>query len=414
MKILAINLSDIQGGAARAAYRIHQCLRQQGIDSSMLVNVALSGDWTVQGPTVKWDKFATRFRPHAGAMAWRLLRTSNLSLHSPAILPSYWPDRLNKSDADVVHLHWICGEMLSISDIGRLRKPLVWTLHDMWAFCGAEHYTEDFRWRDGYRKSNRPDYEHGFDLNCWTWERKRKYWRRPMHIVTPSNWLADCVRESALMSDWTVSVVPYFIDSNVWQPVDKMVARKILGLPQDAPLLLFGAMGGISDPRKGFDLLQNALDHLRGEFRGMELVIFGQLTPKFPLDLGFPTHYMGHLYDDISLSLLYSAADAYVLPSRQDNLPNTGIEAHACGTPVIGFNIGGVPDIVSHLKTGYVAKAFDPVDLAEGIRWVLTDLARNLQLRKSARIRACSEWSSDVVTKGYYQAYSSAISSQYF
>lgn len=411
MKIFAINQSDIQGGAARAAYRIHQALCQQGMDSTMLVNVAASGDWTVQGPTTKWAKLATRMRPQVGMLATRLLRSSNLNFHSPSILPSGWPKMLNESNADILHLHWLAGEMLSIADIGKLRKPLVWTLHDMWAFCGAEHYTEEFRWREGYRKANRPAYEQGFDLNRWTWNRKRKHWQRPMHIVTPSNWMAQCVRESALMRDWPISVVPYFIDSAIWKPVNKRIAREMLGLPQDVPLLLFGAIGGGGDPRKGFDLLLGALGHLRGEFPGLELVVFGQLAPKSPPSLGFPIHYTDHLHDDISLCLLYGAVDAFVLPSRQDNLPNTGLEAHACGTPVIGFDIGGVPDIVSHQQTGYLAKAFDTEDLAAGIQWVLGDEKRNLQLSLRARERACYNWSSDKVAKGYMQAYSAAINS---
>ena len=228
MKVIQLNHSDINGGAARAAYRIHHALRQAGVDSRMWVDSATSGDWTVQGPATKLRKGLAKLRPTLGSSLFKpVFKTGNPIIHSPALLPSGRVDALNASDADVLHLHWVQGEMLSIAEIGRLCKPVVWTLHDMWAFCGAEHYTEEFRWREGYRKDNRPGYESGFDLNRWTWVRKRKHWARPMHIVTPSHWLAQCVRESALMRDWPVSVIPNPIDTERWQPLDQALAREI-------------------------------------------------------------------------------------------------------------------------------------------------------------------------------------------
>jgi glycosyltransferase involved in cell wall biosynthesis len=315
---------------------------------------------------------------------------------------------INSSDIDIVHMHWVQGEMMSIADIGRIKKPIVWTLHDMWAFCGAEHYTEEFRWREGYQRNNRPPYEASFDLNRWTWQRKRKHWQRPMHIVTPSRWLAQCVQESALMRDWPVSVVPNCLDTERWQPMEQGLTRQLLGLPVGVPLLLFGAMGGGADPRKGFDLLTGALNHLRGKVPGLELVVFGQLTPRHPPDLGFPVHYTGHLHDDLSLRALYSAADALVVPSRQDNLPNTAVEAQACGTPVVAFDIGGLMDIVQHQRTGYLAKAFDEDDLAAGIAWVLAQRETG-QLGELARERAVALWCLELVAGQYQDVYATAI-----
>lgn len=408
MKVIQLNHSDINGGAARAAYRIHHALRKAGLDSNMQVDAATSGDWSVHGPTTKLGRGLAKLRPPLASLYQLFFRTSNPIIHSPAIVPTGRVGALNNSDADVLHLHWVQGEMLSIADIGRLRKPVVWTLHDMWAFCGAEHYTEEFRWREGYRKDNRPCYESGFDLNRWTWERKRKHWQRPMYIVTPSHWLAQCVRESALMRDWPVNVIPNPIDTERWQPLDQALARELLGLPKDVPLLLFGAIGGSQDPRKGFDLLQAALQHLRGEIPELQLVVFGQLLPKDPLDLGFPIHYTGHLHDDLSLRALYSAADAFVLPSRQDNLPNTGVESLACGTPVVGFDTCGLPDIVEHQRTGYLAKAFDVEDLALGITRTLK-LADQRELSLNARQRAIKLFSMQCVAKQYKYMYEEAL-----
>ena len=175
----------------------------------------------MEGPSSKWGKAIGRVRPQLGGLLCKTLRTQNPIIHSPAILPYHWVKRINASDADVVHLHWVQGEMLSIADMGRIQKPIVWTLHDMWAFCGAEYYTEEFRWREGYRRDNRPAYESGFDLNRWTWQRKRKHWQRPMHIVTPSTWLGECVRDSMLMREWPVDIVSYPIDLTRWFPVNQ-------------------------------------------------------------------------------------------------------------------------------------------------------------------------------------------------
>ncbi|MDD5247874.1 MAG: glycosyltransferase family 4 protein [Rhodocyclaceae bacterium] len=410
MKVLTINASDIQGGAARAAYRIHHALRSVGVDSTMLVDVATAGDWTVQGRNSKAARALARIRPHLGGVVVRLLRTGNPIIHSPAILPSGRLKVINASDANIVHLHWVQNEMLSVADIGQLQKPVVWTLHDMWAFCGAEHYTSDTRWRVGYRHDNRPSYESGFDLNRWAWLRKRKYWQHLMHVVTPSRWLADCVRQSALMRDWPVTAIPNPIDTQRWRPIDQALARELLDLPNEVPLLLFGAMGGEGDPRKGFDLLQGALRYLRGEIQGLELVVFGQLKPSDPPDLGFPVHYAGYVHDDLSLRALYSAADVFILPSRQDNLPNTGVEALACGTPVVAFDVCGMPDIVSHKKTGYLAAAFDKEDLASGILWCLRDAIRLTKLRANARADAVSRFSNQVIASQYCNLYSKAAS----
>ena len=301
--------------------------------------------------------------------------------------------------------------MLAIADIARIRKPIVWTLHDMWAFCGAEHYTIDHRWRDGYLRDNRPAHESGFDLNRHTWQLKRNHWRRPLQIVCPSHWLADCVRTSALMHDWPVAVVPNTIDTHRWQPIEQRLARQLLGLPQDCPLLLFGAMGGGNDPRKGIDLLLAALALLLSEpsLQTLQLVVFGQLAPQSPPQLGFPVHYIGHLHDDLSLRALYSAADAIVIPSRQDNLPNTGLEAHACGTPVVAFNTGGLPDIVLDRVTGALAQPFEPASLAAAIRWVLEDSQRRRALGAAARERAEQLWAPARVAGQYAEVYGRAI-----
>jgi glycosyltransferase involved in cell wall biosynthesis len=259
---------------------------------------------------------------------------------------------------------------------------------------------------------NRPDHEAGFDLNRWVWRRKGRSWKRPWHIITPSRWLADCTRQSILMHDWPVSVVHNALDTDAWQPIERTLARQLMDLPTDCRLLAFCSSHGGKAPHKGMDLLLAALGHLRGEMSGLELVIFGQSRPCQEPSIGYPLHYTGYLHDDISLRLLYSAADVLVIPSRQDNLPNAGVEALACGTPVVAFNTCGLPDIVTHKKTGWLAKPFDTEDLARGISWVLSDDDRHQELRRRAREDAVTRFSYPIIAKQYRAVYEQAIASQ--
>jgi glycosyltransferase involved in cell wall biosynthesis len=407
MKVAHISYSDAIGGAPRAAYRIHLAVSRLGIESRMHVVRASTGDWTVETSSSIFGRKTDALRTRLGESLTRMLHTGNQNLHSPAVLPSRWPRLLNRLGADVIHLHWVEYEMMSIADIDKLRAPVVWTLHDMWAFSGAEHYTEDFRWRDGYLRKNRPTYESGFDLNRWTWKRKLKHWRRPMHIVAPSQWLADCASQSAIMRDWPIAVIPNAIDTDAWQPVEKPLARKILNLPADRSFLLVSAVNGAGDRRKGFDLLKAALDRLRGEISDLELVVLGQPPPREAPDFGFPVHFTGHLKDDTTMCLYYSAADAVVVPSRQDNLPNVGVEAQACGTPVVAFRVCGLPDIVDHHTAGYLAKPFDTEDLARGIQWVLDGSERRASLSIQSRRAAVAKFSYPVVAEQYVKLYNS-------
>lgn len=412
MRVFALNLSDSVGGAAKAAYRIHQAVRGIGVDSSLVVHRKTLNDPHIIGPKNNFEMLFDRFRSGIGVLVARLIHTRNGDYHSPAIFPTSWSQKLNRSHADVVHLHWVHGEMMSVSDLGSIEKPLIWTLHDMWAFSGAEHYSENLRWKEGYKQSNRPQDETGFDLNRWTWLRKQKAWKTPIQIVTPSQWLASCVNDSTLMHDWPVEVIPNPIDVDQWTPVDKKIAREKLGLPQDVPLILFGAIGGAADPRKGFDLLQEALQKLSGTINGLELVVFGQAAPVQSVDLGFPVHYLGHLASEVDMQMAYSAADALIAPSRQEVFGQTASEAHACGCPALAFEGTGLADVIEHQKTGYLAKEGDVQDLANGITWVLESVSQSNALNLAARKRAVEKFSYPVVAQQYQDIYSKVMKSK--
>lgn len=409
MKIEQVNFSDLAGGAARAVYRTHHALRLMGVDSRLRVVRATSGDWTVSSPGDIPFKLGSLVRPQVAAFAKKILRVEQHSPVSSALLPSRWPRLINESDADLVNLHWLCAEMMSVEDIGRIEKPVVWTLHDMWAFCGGEHVSADSRFREGYTQGNRCAAESGFDINRWVWNRKLMAWKKPLQIVAPSRWLANCVRQSALMRDWPVRTIANGIDTDLWRPVDKRQARELLRLPGDRQLLAVGIDGSMQAHHKGFDLLVAALDQLRGELPEMELVVIGQMPPSRSLELGFPVHYLGYLRDDLCMILALNAAHAVIIPSRIDNLPNMGLEALACGTPLIAFDTCGLSDMVVHGENGYLAKPFDPVDLATGVKWLLAGNERYQELCASARRQALTFFSSSGTAKQYLKLYRSIL-----
>ncbi len=407
MKVALVNETDISGGAARATYRIHRALIQSGIASTLIVNHAISQDETVSGPTTPFQKFLVRFRLLIGKKISSFQKSANPILHSPAWLSSIWLRKINRCEVDIINLHWINGEMISVEDIPKIKIPVVWTLHDMWAFCGAEHYAIDNRYVEGYYAKNRPAYEQGLALNEWVWNRKRRAWRKPIHIITPSEYMAECIRKSVIMHDWPVTVIPNTLDLNIWKPVNKADAKSIMGLPENCPVIAFGALG-IDQEHKGFDLLKEALKDLADQIPNLQLVIFGAQAPKHKPDLDFEVHYTGLLNDDLSLRVMYSAVDAMVVPSRFESFGQTASEAQACGTPVVAFDATGLKDIVVHKHSGYLAKPYDPIDLAEGIKWVLEN-TKDKNLSANARQNAVDKFSYEVVSKQYIEVYKKVL-----
>ncbi len=403
MKVVHINYSDFHGGAARASFRIHESLLEIGVDSKFWVNKSYLNDFRVISHRSKFSQLMVIIRPKLLLPIIKLLKTSNQALHSPSLLSSHWVDKINSSDCDIVHLHWIQGEMISISDIPKIKKPLVWTLHDMWGFCGAEHLSHDNRWVEGYCNSNRSNLERGFDLNKWIWSRKVKFWKKSIQIIAPSTWMGHNVNSSKLMNSWPCDVIPNPLNFKRWKPIDKYLARDIIGLPEDKYLILFGAIGGTKDPNKGFDLLSEALDFLKKNYDSLniELVVYGEREPNILPLLNYKINYLGHLYDDFTLKALYSSVDVLIVPSRLESFCQAATEANSCGTPVVSFDVGGLLDIVEHKKTGYLAKKYNTSDLAMGIIWALTEFHDKEYIRQ----RITNFCSSELVAKKHVEVY---------
>lgn len=414
MKILIVNTYDILGGAARAAYRLHRSLLSAGIDSKMLVQIKKSDDYTVI-PVYginKVGKLISLIRPTLDQIPLKFYKNRIKTPFSPAWLPfSKVVEKINEINPDIVHLHWISGGMIKIEDLAKINKPIVWTLHDNWAFTGGCHIKWNCeRYTDSCGACPVLGSDKEYDLSKKGWIRKNKVFKKiNIVIVSPSKWLYDCSKKSSLLKDKRHKVIPNPINLDLFKPVDKSISRKIWNLRQDKKLIAFGAVSATSDINKGFKELSEALYKITVK-KNIELVVFGSCEPKNPPNFEFKTHYLGHLHDDVSLVTLYSAVDVVVVPSLQENLSNTIMESLACGTPVVAFNVGGNSDMIEHLKNGYLAKPFDTDDLRNGIEWVLNTPNYD-ELCKYAREKVLKEFDSKIVAKKYIELYKEVLNS---
>jgi glycosyltransferase involved in cell wall biosynthesis len=330
-------------------------------------------------------------------------------IFSLAWLPENTSVKVKDINPSIINLHWINSNFVNINTLSKLRKPLVWTLHDMWPFTGGCHYSGEC---NAYQVQciNCPKLRSrvNHDLSFRVWKRKLHAWKNiNLTIVAPSNWMAQCARSSSIFTDKRVEVIHNGVNLSIFKPIDKFIARELLGLPKEKILVLFGAMSATSDPRKGFKLLRTALSELASSpWRDkIELVVFGSSVPQNAVDFGIKTHYLGRLNDDIALALGYAVSDVFVAPSVEDNLPNTVVEALACGTPVVAFRIGGMPDMIAHCRNGYLANPFDVKDLAQGIIWMVQDKQKWEELSICARKKAEQEFDIRIQAKKYKMLY---------
>ena len=413
MNLLILNTFDNQGGAAIATYRLHRGLRSIGIDSHLLVQGKKTDDHSVIGPLTKWQKTFAFLRPYLDVVVTRLYRKRQKVIFSPAWLPESLASKVAKFNPDIVHLFWVNSGFLRIETLKKFKQPIVWTLHDMWPFTGGCHYDEECgKFQQSCGNCPVLHSERERDLSRRIWERKRISWEgKSIVVVATSHWLANMARSSSLFKGQRVEVIPNGIDTEKYKPVNKEVARAAYNLPQDKHLILFSAFAATSDKRKGNQFLVQALEKMSQAGWGSktELIVIGASMPENPPDLGMKVHYMGYLHDEISQVLLYSAADAVVAPSMQENLSNTVMESLACGTPVVAFNIGGMPDMIDHQINGYLATPFESNDLADGMMWVLENKDRHDMLSQCARQTVVERYTLKAVANRYLALYQSIL-----
>lgn len=419
MNVLHVNTYDTSGGAAVAMYRLHGELRRLGHQSQLLV-----GHQTTPGPDIDYiSRQARHFRTMSDKVLDRIgiLLEGKLGVDIWAYRNSWHISQISAfRNADVVNLHNIHGDYFNfraLPEMGR-HKPIVWTLHDMWAMTGHCAYVYDCeRWRTGCyacpllkepgRKIVEPP-PMPIDRTRSIWRAKRDvYQQMQLHIITPSQWLASLVRESILSSAVSVQCIPNGIDLDVFRPMDREIARQVLDLPVDSRIIFFSAHG-VMHGRKGFLYFLRALESLQ-EPRSIWLLVSGGKVELDEQATRFKVRQLGSLRDEHLQRLAFTAADVFVFPTLADNQPLVLLEALACGTPVISFDVDGIPEIIRHMETGYLARYKDVNDLSQGIQMLLKndDLRRRMRLR--CRKMAEKEYSLELQARRYVALYEEAV-----
>jgi glycosyltransferase involved in cell wall biosynthesis len=421
MKVLFVNALAV-GGAARGALRLLDSVRSEGVDASLLVQQWDGDDGRVLGPKTRLERVMRYVAPVLESAWVRLRAPGTKTLFSAAMVPDFVAARAAELKPDVIHLHWVGFGMLRIETLRRLGRPIVWTLHDSWAFTGGCHVPFD-------AAAARPCARHRIacgqcpvlgssredDLSRSVWRRKRRAWHGlDLTVIAPSRWLAECAASSSLLGSCRIEHIANGLDLPRFGGVDRQTAREALALAPNKKLILFGAQCATSDPNKGFHLLTAALHALaaKGMHEAIELVVFGAGEPASVVALPCKATYLGWVDDEITLKLLYAAADLIVLPSLLENLPFTVMEAMASGTPAVAFREGGIPDLIDHQENGYLARPYDPADLADGIAWILADDARRERLSARAREKTEREFDARIAARRYVQLYASLMSAR--
>ncbi|BAY74469.1 group 1 glycosyl transferase [Nostoc linckia NIES-25] len=404
MNVLHINQSDIGGGAAIAGYRLHQGLLQQGINSKLLVGWVETDSDRVAAVSRKYrlENQLSRLTNSLGLNYLNLISTFDILKHNFYI------------EADVINFHNLHTGYFNYLAIPGLtkNKPAIFTLHDMWSFTGHCSYSYDCdRWQKGCGACPYPETYPAIARDNTHLEWKLKNWvysKSDLSIVTPSQWLTEQVKKS-MLSHFSIYHIPYGIDTDAYQPLDTEKCREVLGIPANKKVLMFGAHL-LQESRKGGDLLVKALQNLPEALKSETvLLILGKAGDRFAELVGIPTLKLEYVSSDRLKSIAYSAADLFIFPTRADNLPLVLQESMACGTPMVSFKVGGVPELVRPGITGYLAQLEDTQDFCNGIVELLEDNQLRQQMSENCRAIALQEYTLDLQIQRYLHLYQQVL-----
>ena len=420
MKVLIVNTSEKTGGAALAAKRLMEALNNNGVKAKMLVRDKETEQITVVPLPSKlmqqwhflWDRF--KIYCHLWFSKNHLFDIDTASSGADITkLPEF-------KEAEIIHLHWVNQGMLSLKGIKKILdsgKPVVWTMHDLWPATAICHYPERCERFKSHCRECGMLHKGGClgDLAARVWKRKKAMLAsRSISFVACSRWLCSEARQSALLKEQRIVSIPNPIDTRIFHPIDKVEARKQLQLPEDKQIILFVSQK-VTDPRKGMDYLIESLNRLLADDPSLReravVAILGGQAEEIAERLPMEAYPLGYVSETKRIVAIYSAVDLFVTPSLSDNLPNTIMEAMACGVPCVGFKVGGIPEMIDHLKNGYVANYCDAADFANGIRWVLAEADWNeLSAACLRKVHTCYSLTS--VSLRYTELYSQALASK--
>lgn len=416
MRILHLNTFENTGGAAIAARRLHTALNQDGTVISML------------GVKFKETDSPSAYAVNKNCKANKIMAFFNdklVNIFSPqktAIYSVCFAQRLDKRilsalQPDIIHLHWICGNFFPIHALSFYiynKTPIIWTFHDSWPLTGGCHLLNGCtKWMSHCGDCPQLKKHFKYDISWLLWQTKFKFLSKAKPFVVALNSAYQRkIRQSPLFSQSTVTVLPNTLNTKIFKPIQKEIAKGILNIDKEFNYILFGACNAVYDKNKGYDLLVTALSALpKTLLRGTKLLVFGASHGDVT-NFSLPVHFLGHVHDEITMALAYSAADVFVCPSREENLPNTIMESMACGTPVAGFAVGGIPDMIEHKVNGMLATPHDPQELAAGIAYILEDHERREAMGRAARRKVEENYAYPVVAKQYIELYNRILSRQ--
>ena len=417
MRVLIVNTSDRSGGAAVAANRLMMALNNHGVKVKMLVRDKISDSLTIvalpKSPLLHWNFLWERFviycRLHFSRKHLFEIDLANTGSDITR-LPEF-------QEADVIHLHWINQGMLSLGTIRKILrsgKPVVWTMHDIWPATGLCHVTLGCRYFTSVCHQCRllPGGGSDNDLSTSVWRKKERMLDgESIFFVACSRWLAGEAKASGLLKGQKITSIPNPIDTHVYKAGDRMEARRRLGLKEDRQYILFASQRATNE-NKGMDYLIEACRQLHDLPQVTVLILGGhaeEVAPQLSLD-AVP---LGYVNDERRIVEIYQAADVFVLPSLSENLPNTIMEAMACGLPCVGFRVGGIPEEIDHKRNGYVAEYRNACDLANGIRWVLTS-AKSDELSRDCVRKVTQNYSQQSVALRYIDVYEQAMALKHY
>lgn len=389
MNVLLVSTSECSGGGAIAARRLMEALNKNGVKAKLMVRDKQSDAVTVCQIGNKIPKFLERLSifPRCGFSRSRLWQADIANVGIDITHTREF------QEADVIHLHWVCQGMLSLDEISKILssgKRVIWTLHDEWPYLGVCHYRGDCTETECLHCPNL----------CGSLPYKLRVRKHEMFhqwhpiFVGCSQWITSQAKQS--LPSEHIEHINNCIPSALFHPTDMLRARQSLSLPQDKHLLLFCSQK-VTDERKGLAYLTEALQMLPTD--ELHLVIVGKNAEKHSLPDGISATCFGSVSEHL-MPQLYNAVDAFLTPSLQDNLPNTIAEAMSCGTPCVGFNVGGIPEMINHLENGYVAHYRDAADFAAGMRFVLSH-----DLRSAAHSKAADAYGETHVAQQYIKLY---------
>ena len=410
MKILHINYHQNQGGASVASNRLVEALNRSKVESKLLVNEKKnkSGHVLSQFHNI-FDLIFHKIKKVLAIYIKKMLGAKNIYKDSISIFPSSLSQKINNSKFDVVNLHWICNEMISIKEIKEINKPIVWTLVDMWPFTGSTHYTSN----DFYKFSNKKfDKKKIFNIQNWVLKRKIKYHNKDMIIICISKWLEKLAKESHIFKNNKIYTIPCTIDVDYWKPVNKNLARKTLSFDINKKYFLFSAFNGINDERKGFDLMLKALKNLNIDKKKFTVVILGnadglnKINKLYKFD--FKIFNQNFNNDKSLLKTVYSACDILIMPSRLEAFGQVALEAGSCALPCVSFRNTGVEDVINHNNDGYLADYLNIESLTRGIN-LLNKESIHSKMSKNIREKIVKEFSYENISKKYKDIYETLI-----